>query len=215
MVSRGKLITLEGVEGAGKTTQLERAAAYLRDAGVEVEVAREPGGTAVGEQVRAVLLSRDNAAMAPLAELFLYLAARAQLVAEVVAPALAAGTYVLLDRYVHSTLAYQGYGLGVDLGGGSPEGNLANLRELCRATVGDAWPDSVIVLDVEAEAGFARLAGEAPDRIESRDLAFHRRVRDGFLALAAEEPERVAVVDASPPEQEVFAAVKAALASVL
>lgn len=212
---RGKLITFEGVEGAGKTSQLERAAAHLSEKGVGVATAREPGGTAVGEQVREILLSRENAAMTPLAELYLYLAARAQLVAEVVAPALAAGTFVLLDRYVHSTLAYQGYGLGVDLGGTSPEENLAKLRELCRATVGDAWPDLVIVLDVEPEVGFARLAGETPDRIESRDVEFHRRVRDGFLALAAEEPERVAVVDASPPEEEVFAAVKAALASVL
>ena len=131
------------------------------------------------------------------------------------APALAAGTYVLLDRYVHSTLAYQGYGLAVDLGGASPAERLAKLRELCRATVADAWPDVVVVLDVEVEAGFARLAGEAPDRIEARDLAFHRRVREGFLALAAEERESVAVVDASPGEEEVFAAVKAALASVL
>jgi dTMP kinase len=212
---RGKLITFEGVEGAGKTTQLERAAAFLRDAGVEVAVAREPGGTAVGEQVREVLLSRENASMTPLAELYLYLAARAQLVARVVAPALAAGTYVLLDRYVHSTLAYQGYGLGVNLGGASTSDNLAKLRELCRATVGDAWPDLVIVLDLEPEAGFARLAGEAPDRIEARELAFHRRVRDGFLALAAEEPERVAVVDASPAEDEVFAAVKAVLGNIL
>lgn len=212
---RGKLITFEGVEGAGKTTRLERAAAHLSEKGVNVATAREPGGTAVGEQVREILLSRENAAMTPLAELYLYLAARAQLVAEVVAPALAAGTFVLLDRYVHSTLAYQGYGLGVDLGGASPEENLAKLRELCRATVGDAWPDLVIVLDVEAEVGFARLAGETPDRIESRDLEFHRRVREGFLALAAEEPERVVVVDASPPEEEVFAAVKAALASAL
>jgi dTMP kinase len=212
---RGKLITFEGVEGAGKTTQLERAAAYLSEKGVGVATAREPGGTAVGEQVREILLSRENAAMTPLAELYLYLAARAQLVAEVVAPALAAGTFVLLDRYVHSTLAYQGYGLGVDLGGASPEENLAKLRELCRATVGDAWPDLVIVLDVEPEVGFARLAGETPDRIESRDVEFHRRVRDGFLALAAEEPERVVVVDASPPEEEVFAAARAALASVL
>ncbi|MEE8640825.1 MAG: dTMP kinase [bacterium] len=212
---RGKLITFEGVEGAGKTTQLERAAAYLSEKGVGVATAREPGGTAVGEQIREVLLSRENAAMTPLAELYLYLAARAQLVAEVVAPALAAGTFVLLDRYVHSTLAYQGYGLGVDLGGASPDENLAKLRELCRATVGDAWPDLVIVLDVEAEVGFARLAGETPDRIESRDVEFHRRVREGFLALAAQEPERVAVVNASPPEEEVFAEVKAALASVL
>ncbi len=212
---RGKLITFEGAEGAGKTTQLARAAAFLGEKGVDVVTAREPGGTAVGEQVREILLSRENASMAPLAELLLYLAARAQLVAEVVAPALAAGQYVLLDRYVHSTLAYQGYGLGVDLGGASPAENLVRLRELCRAAVGDAWPDLAIVLDVDVEAGFARLAGEAPDRIEARDVAFHRRVRDGFLALAAEEPERVAVVDASPAEDEVFAAVKGALASVL
>jgi dTMP kinase len=212
---RGKLITFEGVEGAGKTTRLERAAAFLSEKGVNVATAREPGGTAVGEQVREILLSRENASMAPLAELYLYLAARAQLVAEVVAPALAADTFVLLDRYVHSTLAYQGYGLDVDLGGASSEENIARLRELCRAAVGDAWPDLVIVLDVEPGVGFARLAGETPDRIESRDVEFHRRVRDGFLALAAEEPERVVVVDASPPEEEVFAAVKAALASVL
>lgn len=212
---QGKLITFEGVEGAGKTTQLERAAAYLRREGVDVVTAREPGGTAVGEQIRGVLLSRENAAMAPLAELFLYLAARAQLVAQVVAPALAAGTFVLLDRYVHSTFAYQGYGLGVDLGGASLEENVARLREMCRAAVGDAWPDLVIILDLEPEEGFARVAGEARDRVESRDLEFHRRVREGFLAVAAEEPERVVVVDAAPPEEGVFAAVKAALAKVI
>jgi len=212
---RGKLITFEGVEGAGKTSQLERAAAYLRAEGVDVVTAREPGGTAVGEQIRSVLLSRENAGMAPLAELFLYLAARAQLVAEAVEPALAGRKFVLLDRYVHSTLAYQGYGLGVDLGGVSLEENVARLRGLCRAAVGDAWPDLVLILDVEPEEGFARLAGEAPDRVEARDLEFHRRVRDGFITLAAEEPERVAVVDASPPAEEVFAAVKAALADVL
>jgi dTMP kinase len=215
MVSRGKLITFEGVEGAGKTTQLARAAAYLAERGADVITAREPGGTAVGEQVRAILLNRENSAMAPRAEVFLYLAARAQLVAEVVAPALAGGKFVLLDRYVHSTLAYQGYGLGVDLGGSSAEENVAKLRELCRATVGEAWPDRVIVLDLEPEEGLARLAGEAPDRIEARDLAFHRRVRDGFLALAAGEPERVVVVDAAPDAEAVFAAVEPVLAGVM
>lgn len=214
-MARGKLITFEGVEGAGKTTQFARAAKHLGARGVAVVTAREPGGTGVGEQVREILLDRENASMTPLAELFLYLAARAQLVAETVAPALAAGRCVLLDRYVHSTLAYQGYGLGVDLGGASAEENLARLRELCRATVGDAWPDLVVVLDLEPEEGFARLGGEERDRIEARDLAFHRRVRDGFRALAAEEPGRVVVVDASPPEDEVFAAVDALLAKVV
>jgi dTMP kinase len=214
-VARGKLITFEGVEGAGKTTQLERAAAYLRREGVDVVTAREPGGTAVGEQIRGVLLSRENAAMAPLAELFLYLAARAQLVAEVVEPALAAGKFVLLDRYVHSTLAYQGYGLGVDLGGATLEENVARLRELCRAAVGDAWPDLVIILELAPEDGFARVAGEAPDRVEARDLEFHRRVREGFLALAGEEAEATAVVDAGGTEEEVFSAVRTALAKVI
>jgi dTMP kinase len=214
-MARGKLITFEGVEGAGKTTQLERAAKHLGARGVAVVTAREPGGTAVGEQVRKVLLDRENASMTPLAELFLYLAARAQLVAEAVAPALAAGRCVLLDRYVHSTLAYQGYGLGVDLGGASADENLARLRELCRAAVGDAWPDLAVVLDLEPEEGLARLGGEERDRIEARDLAFHRRVREGFRALAADEPDRVVVVDASPPEDEVFAAVEALLAKVI
>lgn len=214
-MARGKLITFEGVEGAGKTTQLARAAAYLAGRGVDVVTAREPGGTAVGEQVRAVLLSPDNAALAPLAELFLYLAARAQLVAEVVAPALAAGKFVLLDRYVHSTLAYQGYGLRVDLGGASPAENVARLRALCRAAAAEAWPDRVIVLELPPEEGLARLAGAAPDRIEARDLAFHRRVREGFRALAAAEPDRVIVVDAARSAEEVFAAVQAIIAGMI
>jgi dTMP kinase len=214
-MARGKLITFEGVEGAGKTTQFARAAKHLGARGVAVVTAREPGGTAVGEQVRKVLLDRENASMTPLAELFLYLAARAQLVAEAVAPALAAGRCVLLDRYVHSTLAYQGYGLGVDLGGASADENLARLRELCRAAVGDAWPDLAVVLDLEPEEGLARLGGEERDRIEARDLAFHRRVREGFRALAADEPDRVVVVDASPPEDEVFGAVETLLAKVI
>jgi dTMP kinase len=213
-VARGKLITFEGVEGAGKTTQLARAAAYLAAKGVDVVAAREPGGTDVGEQVRAILLSRDNSSLTPLAELFLYLAARAQLVAEVVAPALAAGKFVLLDRYVHSTLAYQGYGLAA-FGGASPGENIEKLRRLCRVAVGEAWPDRVIVLDVPPEDGFARLAGAPPDRIEARDLAFHRRVREGFLALAAEEPERVVVVDAAPDAEEVFAAVEPILSGLI
>jgi dTMP kinase len=212
---RGKLITFEGVEGAGKTTQLARAEDHLREAGVEVVVAREPGGTAVGEQVRSVLLDPGNAGMAPRAELFLYLAARAQLVAEVVEPALEAGDVVLLDRYVHSTLAYQGYGLGVDLGDGSAEENVRRLRDLCRMTVGPAWPDRVIVFDLPVEEGAARLAGETPDRIEARDVAFHRRVREGFLALAREESGVVSVVDAAGSEDEVFAAVRPLLDGVL
>ncbi len=214
-MAAAKLITFEGVEGAGKTTQLGRAAAFLRDRGVAVVVAREPGGTELGEQVRDILLSRSGAAPAPLAELSLYLAARAQLVAEVIEPALAAGAVVLLDRYVHSTLAYQGYGLGVELGGTSREENVAYLRELCRAVVKGCWPDLVILLDLPPKEGLARLAGAAPDRVEARELAFHRRVREGFLALAREEPGHFKVIDASADADEVFASAKDALTTII
>lgn len=214
-MARGKLITFEGVEGAGKTTQLSRAAAYLEDRGFAVVAAREPGSTAVGEKVREVLLGRAEAPLAAAAELFLYLAARSQLVAEVVAPALAAGKVVLLDRYVHSTLAYQGYGLGVALGGANAAADLARLRDLCRAAVGAAWPDLVLVLDLPAEDGLARLAGEEPDRIEARSLDFHRRVRDGFLALAAAEPAVVRVVNGARGPDEVWAAVQREIAAAV
>ncbi len=211
----GKLITFEGVEGAGKTTQLARAADFLKSRGFDVAAAREPGGTAVGERIRDVLLHRAEAPLTPPAETFLYLAARSQLVAEVVAPALAAGKIVLLDRYVHSTLAYQGYGLGVELGGASVSENIRRLRELCRAAAKGAWPDLVFILDLPAEAGAARNAAKAPDRIEARDASFHQRVREGFLALAAEEPDIVRVVGAGGPRDEVFAEISTLLSSFL
>lgn len=204
----GKLIVFEGGEGTGKTTQLNLAAAYLREARLDVVTAREPGGTAVGELLRQLLLRRQKPDLTAHAELFLYLAARAQLVAEVIKPALARGTVVLLDRYVHSTLAYQGYGLAVDLAGGTAEENLKRVRLLCEATAAGAWPDVVFLLDLDAEQGLRRNASKVSDRIEERELIFHRRVRDGFLALARAEPEVFRVIDAGRPVEEVFDEVK-------
>jgi len=208
---RGRLITFEGVEGAGKSTQVLRAAAALESCGYHVVMAREPGGTRVGEVVRALLLERVAIEMAPAAEMFLYLAARSQLVAEIIRPALEDGHVVLLDRYIDSTLAYQGYGLQLDLGGEDLPANIGRMRALNDVAAGGLWPNVTILLDVDPAAGLARRPGATPDRIEARDLEYHRRVRAGFLALAAAEPVRIKVIDAGRSIREVAAAVGAVL----
>lgn len=212
---RGRLITFEGVEGAGKSTQILRAAAALEERAYHVVMAREPGGTRVGEVVRALLLERMAIEMAPAAEMFLYLAARSQLSAEIIKPALEEGRVVLLDRYIDSTLAYQGYGLQIDLGAGDLAANIARLRELTDIAAGSLRPDLTILLDVDPEVGLGRRPGAAPDRIEARDLSYHRRVREGFLAQAAREPGRIKVFDAGRSIAEVAAQVEAAILSIL
>jgi dTMP kinase len=186
-------VTLEGPDGSGKTSQAQRLAASLELDGLDVALVREPGGTDLGERLRELLLHRDELEISPLADALLFSAARAQLVEEVIRPALAAGRVVVCARYADSTLAYQGYGAGVDLG---------LLRWLEAAATSGLRPDLTILLDLPAEAGLRRKRrGRTPlTRFESRsDLAFHRRVRDGFLALAAAEPRRWQVVDATRP----------------
>jgi dTMP kinase len=179
----GRLIAFEGGEGIGKSTQAERLAAHLG-----AVLTREPGGTAVGEQVRALLLDPAVDDLDPRAEALLMAAARAQHVSSVIAPALGAGRHVVTDRYSHSSLAYQGYGRGLDL---------AELRELSTWATGGRWPDLVVLLDVPIEEAAARRLriGHAPDRLEAEAQEFHRRVVEGFRTLAAEEPERWLVVD--------------------
>ena len=190
-VRRGAFITIDGPDGGGKTTQAERLATRLDELGTTVHVTREPGGTWLGERIRELLLDRtgSTAPTDPLADAMLFNAARRQLVREVIAPALAAGDTVVCARFADSTLAYQGYGAGLDV---------AMLRELNdRATEG-LRPDLTLLLDVPVEAGLARKAPGDVTQFEAEyDLDFHRRVRDGFLAIAAAEPERVAVVDAT------------------
>lgn len=186
---RGTFITIEGPEGAGKTTQAERLRDRLAAEGREVVLTREPGGTPLGEAIRELLLQpargRDHD---PLADALLFNAARAQLVRTVIRPALERGATVVSTRFADSTLAYQGYGAGLPIDG---------LRAVEDLATGRLRPDRTILLDLPAEAGLARKHGDELTRFETGfDLAFHTRVRDGFRALAAAEPERFVVVDA-------------------
>lgn len=184
-------ITLEGPEGSGKTLQLPILADFLRAQGFKVLTTREPGGTAIGNQVRAVLTNMENTAMQPRTETLLFLAARAQLVEEVIRPALARGEVVLSDRYADSTLAYQGYGHGV---------SLPTLRSLLQFATGGLTPHLTLLLDVDSEAGLRRKTKSGEwNRLDAYTLAFHQRVRQGYLNLAADEPARWQIVDASQP----------------
>ena len=205
---RGLFLTLEGPDGSGKTSQAARLGAALEAEGWDVLLLREPGGTALGERLRELLLHREDMPIDPVADALLFNAARAQLVGEVIQPALHAGKTVLCARFADSTLAYQGYGAGLDL---------VTLKALEAIATGGTSPDLTILLDLPAETGLnrKRRGRGALTRFESRaDLAFHRRVRDGFLRLAREEPGRWRVIDATRPRSEVAKAVLDAVREV-
>ncbi len=198
---RGAFVTIDGPDGGGKTTQAQRLATYLEERGVPVHVTREPGGTWLGERIRELLLERtgSTAPTDPLADALLFNAARRQLVREVIRPTLESGRAVICARYTDSTLAYQGYGARVDL---------EHLRFLADAATDGLHPDLTIILDLPVDVGLARKAPGDVTRFEAEyELAFHRRVRDGFLAIAAAEPGRVAVIDATGPIDAVSAEV--------
>lgn len=188
-------ITLEGPEGSGKTTQIKALEEHLRSQGRDVVTTREPGGTPIGDQVRAVLTNLENTAMQPRTEILLFLAARAQLVEEVIRPQTLAGKLVISDRYADSTLAYQGYGHGYDR---------ALLRQLLEFATGSLWPDLTLLLDVDPEIGLKRKkTGGEWNRLDAYAVAFHQRVRAGYLELAALEPARWVVIDAARPPEDV------------
>lgn len=191
---RGVFITIEGCEGTGKSTQAARLAAALRDAGLTVLEVREPGGTPLGEAVRALLLDRSNHGLDARAELLLYEAARAELTSRVIMPALASGGAVVCDRYFDSTTAYQGYAREL------PLDQVIRLNDFAASGLS---PDLTIVLDIDPAEGLARATGQGADRLESEDLAFHTRVRDGFLQIAKDHPDRVVVVSAYGTPDEV------------
>lgn len=190
----GFFITFEGIEGCGKSTQLELLKAHLEKKGRRVLSVREPGGTLLGERVRSVLLNGTEEGIDPWAELFLYEACRAQLVAKVIRPALAEGKVVLSDRFFDSTLAYQGFGRGLDA---------EKIESLNALATGGLVPDLTFLVDCAEEVGLKRAwaridasTGAREDRFEKEELAFHRRVREGFLAIAKAAP-RVRVIDGS------------------
>lgn len=199
--------SLEGVDGSGKTTQLALLAERLRRSGREVVTVREPGGTPVSDRIRQLILSPDNP-IVPAAELLLFSAARAQLVSQVIAPALEAGKVVLADRFGWSTLAYQGYGRGMDP---------APIRELFRIACGDVWPFHSFLLDLPVSAMGARLAagGRAADRMESESAAFFERVRLGYRRIAEDHSDRFTVIDAGQSPEAVHQAIIAGLEGML
>jgi dTMP kinase len=200
-------ITLEGPEGSGKTTHLPLLAEFLRQQGYAVLTTREPGGTAIGNQVRAILTNLENTAMQPRTETLLFLAARAQLVEEVIRPALDKGVVVLSDRYADSTLAYQGYGHGV---------SLQELRALLRFATGGLCPDCTILLDLDAQVGLRRKTQSGEwNRLDAYALAFHQRVRQGYLELAAEQPQRWKILDAAQPLDVVQSALRQVTLDIL
>lgn len=194
----------EGIDGSGKTTQLNLLAGFLRERRLEFEVTREPGGTPIGEMVRDIVLNIDCRGLDPVGEALLYAAARADLVSFKIYPALQNGKVVLCDRFVDSSYAYQGYGSGLDL---------SCLKNVNRFATRDLVPHVTILLDIPVEEGLRRLRGrrEKADRIETQGYPFYRRVREGYLALAEEHPERYCLLNANLPVGDVHRGILGAL----
>ncbi|MCR4430262.1 MAG: dTMP kinase [Tepidanaerobacteraceae bacterium] len=202
---RGKFITIEGPDGAGKTTQIKKIAQYLKSSGKNVMVAREPGGTAFGEKLREVLLSPGGESPVPEAEALVYAASRAQLVKKVIAPALSEGIHVLCDRFVDSSLAYQGWARGL---------GIQTILDINRWFINDFWPDITVLLDADPALTIARL-DRAKDRLERETMEFHKRVREGFLKVQDMFPERIMTVDASESPEEVFNRIISSIRKIL
>ncbi|ETT39706.1 dTMP kinase [Paenibacillus sp. FSL H7-0942] len=200
MQGRGKFITLEGGEGSGKTTMIGRIGSYFEERGIPYVVTREPGGIEIAEKIRSIILDPLHTAMDARTEALLYAAARSQHLAEKVEPALRAGKAVICDRFVDSSLVYQGYarGLGIE-----------NVWAINRFAIGDLMPDVTLYLDIEPEVGLARIDahdGREVNRLDLENLEFHRKVREGYFLLKEQFPERIRVIDASMKQEDVLAA---------
>ncbi|MEM8984203.1 MAG: dTMP kinase [Pseudomonadota bacterium] len=200
-IERGRFVTLEGIEGVGKSSNVAFAAAVLRERGFDTLVTREPGGTPLAEELRALLLAHRDETVDPLTEVLLMFAARRQHVTAVIEPALAAGRWVVCDRFTDATMAYQGFGRGFDIE------RIRTLAEWCHA---DVWPDLTLVLDTDIETAFARRRGRggAADRFEAEDRRFFNDVRAGYQRAAEDEPRRVVVTDVSAALDEVQTSIR-------
>lgn len=201
-------VTFEGIEGSGKTTQIKLLLPWLSEIGKSVLPTREPGGTVIGDEIREILLNPSHTEMTPEAEILLFSAARAQIVHEVIRPHLEQGWIVLCDRFFDSTFAYQGYGLGLSLDA---------LRKITMFATGGLKPDLTIYLDMDVEKGLRRKA-QTPgewNRMEAKELAFHQRVRKGYLTLARAEPQRWLVIDADQPVDVIQAQIRERLSLFL
>jgi dTMP kinase len=206
--SRGRFITLEGIEGAGKSTVAQLVSEWLTSRGVTARVTREPGGTPLAERVRKIVLDRGDEAVSPRAETLLMFAARSIHVENLIRPALARGEWVLCDRFTDASRAYQGYGRGMDL---------AWIEQLATAVHGDLQPDCTLLLDLPVEVGLTRArsrSGVAADRFEAETVEFFERVRQGYLQIARAEPNRVRVIDAAVALPSVSQQVTAVLESL-
>ena len=200
-MKKGLFITFEGIDGCGKSTQIAKAAEYLKEKGIPHIVTREPGGTPLAEKIRELILSPQNSEMKNSCELLLYLSARAQHVEEKIKPALEKGTTVLCDRYQEATFAYQGFGRGYPL-------NL--LQKLNAFATGGLVPSKTFIFDITVECAFDRMkkSGKAPDRLEKNSKEFYQKIREGYLALASAHPKRIKLIQGEKSIDEIFLEVK-------
>lgn len=204
---KGLFITFEGPEGCGKTTQAKLLGDILASLGYKVLITQDPGGSVIGDKIRNVLLDTNNVQMASKSELFLFLASRNQLVEEVIKKHLDAGYIIICSRYTDATLAYQGYGRGIDLG---------TLQQLNDIATDNLYPDLTILLDIDPERGLERVRERHEfDRIEEEELAFHQSVRDGYIELSRQYPARIKIVDADDSIENVQGEVKELVVDVL
>jgi len=209
---KGKFIVIEGVDGSGKSTQAYLLSKYLGERKMRVLPTREPGGTPIGERVRDILLDPNGTPMIPECEMLLYMASRAQLAGEVLKPSLERGLHVVSERYIWSSLAYQGYAGGIAI---------ESIEEIGRLATAGLEPDLTIILDVDPEIAFERdkipagLDQPAYDRIEKKGVEFQKKVREGFIEIARRNPEKIRVVDASRPPKVVFEDIKRLVSGVI
>lgn len=200
-MEKGLFISMEGPDGSGKSTQIELLKQYFEETGKEVIITREPGGNRISEAIREIILNKDFTEMSPTTEMLLYASARAQLISEVIAPAIDSGKMVISDRFVDSSLVYQGLarGLGVE-----------NVYEVNKHAIGDYMPDITFMFDLPAEVGLSRKKDQKElDRMELEGLEFHKKVAEGYREMAQRFPERITVIDATLPVQDICAIVRA------